>query len=385
MRVPTYGSRTSGSGRKFGRVILRDAVTGRRQEIMLGDYGTPESLAAYGRTIAEWRARGGRLSQPEAPGVTCGEIARAYAEWSATQPYSTSHRTWLRIISQLLESSSDALPVSGFGPLALAQIRDGLLTPTDARRAWKRSSASRAASAIIGIFRWAAGRQMIPATMLPALEALPPLHRSERGRVTSAPLADVQAIQPFVSRQVWAMIQVQLLTGIRPGEVVQMRTCDLDRSGEIWLYRPQEHKREFAGEEATRPIGPRAQEVLRPWLRLEITRPLFSPAEAVAEWLTTRRDDGNLSGSLRLRYVREEFGSAYTVASYRRAITRACDRAGVKRWHPHQLRHTRATEIERQYGIETARAALGHKSIKVTEIYVDRDQQVAQRVAAEIG
>ena len=38
----------------------------------------------------------------------------------------------------------------------------------------------------------------------------------------------MEAIRPHVARQVWAMIQVQRLTGMRPGEVTIMRTCDLD-------------------------------------------------------------------------------------------------------------------------------------------------------------
>ena len=32
------------------------------------------------------------------------------------------------------------------------------------------------------------------------------------------------------------MIELQRLTGMRPGEVVIMRTCDLERSGDVWAY-----------------------------------------------------------------------------------------------------------------------------------------------------
>jgi integrase len=44
-----------------------------------------------------------------------------------------------------------------------------------------------------------------------------------------------------VSRQVWALIQLQLLTGARAGELVGMRPIDLDTSGRIWMFSPQEH------------------------------------------------------------------------------------------------------------------------------------------------
>ena len=45
-------------------------------------------------------------------------------------------------------------------------------------------------------------------------------------------------IRPYVSRQVWAIVQLQCLTGMRPGEVLTIRSCDLDTTGKLWLYRP---------------------------------------------------------------------------------------------------------------------------------------------------
>ncbi len=35
-------------------------------------------------------------------------------------------------------------------------------------------------------------------------------------------------------------------------------------------------------------------------------------------------------------------------------------------WHPHQLRHTAATELRRAYGVEAARIILGHASLDAT-------------------
>ena len=42
---------------------------------------------------------------------------------------------------------------------------------------------------------------------------------------------DVDAILPFLSPQTRAMVEVQRLTGMRPGEVVLMRGCDIDSVG----------------------------------------------------------------------------------------------------------------------------------------------------------
>ena len=44
-----------------------------------------------------------------------------------------------------------------------------------------------------------------------------------------------------------AMIQLQRLTGMRPGEVVIMRTADIDTTGSVWHYLPASHKTEHHG------------------------------------------------------------------------------------------------------------------------------------------
>ena len=75
----------------------------------------------------------------------------------------------------------------------------------------------------------------------------------------------------------------------------------------------------------------------------------------------------------------------FTTATYRQQIRRACAAAGIPRWHPHQLRHTAATAIRARYGVEAARAVLGHARVATTELYAERDRQMAIRVAGEMG
>lgn len=57
----------------------------------------------------------------------------------------------------------------------------------------------------------------------------------------------------------------------------------------------------------------------------------------------------------------------------------------VPHWHPHQLRHTRGTEVRRRYGIEAAQVALGHARADVTEVYAERNMDLGMRVAMEMG
>jgi integrase len=85
------------------------------------------------------------------------------------------------------------------------------------------------------------------------------------------------------------MVELQRLTGMRAGEVVTMRTCDLERSGPVWVYTPASHKTEHHGRERRVYLGPKGQEVLRPWLRADASACLFQPCEAMAEWRAARR------------------------------------------------------------------------------------------------
>ena len=54
-------------------------------------------------------------------------------------------------------------------------------------------------------------------------------------------------------------------------------------------------------------------------------------------------------------------------------------------WNPHQLRHTAATEIRRAFGLEAAQVVLGHSGADVTQIYAERDMNLARQVAMKRG
>ena len=70
----------------------------------------------------------------------------------------------------------------------------------------------------------------------------------------------------------------------RSGEVVILRACDLDMSGEVWVFTSAYHKAEHRGHARTTYLGPRAQQAAQPFLdgRSE-SECLFSPREAMEE------------------------------------------------------------------------------------------------------
>ena len=60
------------------------------------------------------------------------------------------------------------------------------------------------------------------------------------------------------------MVQLQLLTGTRPQEVIHLRPCDLTAGDGVWYYAPSVHKTEHLDHRRVIMIGPQARAVLMP-------------------------------------------------------------------------------------------------------------------------
>ena len=175
-------------------------------------------------------------------------------------------------------------PAKDFGPLQLKTVRQAIIETGICR-----NEVNRRIRIITRAFKWAVSEAMVPPSTHHGLQAVSGLRRGrcearESDAVRPVPEAFVEAILPYLNRRgPWAMVELQRLTGMRPGEICTMRTCDLDTSGRLWVYTPESHKTEHHGRERRIYIGPRAQETLRLWLRSELQAYLFSPLEAETE------------------------------------------------------------------------------------------------------
>jgi integrase len=148
--------------------------------------------------------------------------------------YRDSIRTLRRLYGTTLASD--------FSPLALKAVRQAMI---DAGLA--RTTINQRVGRIVRLFKWAVENELVPPGVHQALKAVRGLQKGRSGAretkpVKPVPEPDVEAIRPFVARQVWTMVQLQRMSGMRPGEVCRMRTCDLDTSGTVWVYRPAGHK-----------------------------------------------------------------------------------------------------------------------------------------------
>jgi integrase len=198
------------------------------------------------------------------------------------------------------------------------------------------------------------------------------------------PEEHVNATVQHLNEHVRAMVEVQHLTGMRPQEVRNLRTGDIDTSTDVWIYKPWTHKTEHHGHERWIAIGPRAQAILTPFLKPKnLEAYLFSPAEAVesvrrrrAANRKTKRQPSQLARRRKEKPKRKP-AHYYKRDAYGHAINRACSQAKVPHWRPNQLRHNCGTKIRRLYGLDGAAAVLGHRLGTVTEIYAEADLQKA--------
>lgn len=81
-----------------------------------------------------------------------------------------------------------------------------------------------------------------------------------------------------LSGQVWAMVQLQRLTGMRPHDLVTLRSRDIEIHGDLTFYRPGSHKTEHHDVDREIVLGPQSQAIVRQWLRPELGAYLFCPA-----------------------------------------------------------------------------------------------------------
>lgn len=420
--------------------------------VYLGRYDSPESWEKYHRLIGEWLANGRRLPapatsvprQPPADGPAPADAVLVkhvvldywrFAQGYYRRPDGTPSRELdtIRQALRVLRRTYGSSRAAEFGPKRLKAVRAAMVG-----KGWSRTHVNRQVSRLKAVFRWAVENEMVPPAVHRGLLAVRHLKKGRSDAREPEPVrpvaeSHVAAVLPHVLPAVAAVIRLQLLTAMRPAEVVTMRGRDIDTGAEQWAYRPPDHKTAHHGKVRDIFLGAQAQEILRPYLKPDLSAPLFSPAEAERQRRrarhaarTTPLNQGNRPGygdatrgdAAPARPARPP-GDNYTVASYRRAIQRACEKAfpppahlarrsaeshrawrarltdgekaELRQWnkqhsfHPNQLRHTAAFRIRRDFGLDAAQAVLGHSSARMTEHYAKVSSEKARGVMRQIG
>jgi len=359
--VPKYRQHAS------GQAVVR--IGGR--DFYLGKFGSAASKQEYKRRIAEWVADDRPAHVAPAADITISEVCGAFLRFAKKHYIKrgrvtdevASYKVVLRYLKELYGRTNAA----DFGPKGLKAIRDQMIAAGNSRRYINKQMGR-----LKHLFKWAAAEELAPVEVYHRLAVVPGLPKGKSAARETAPVAPVadeviDATLPCLKAVVAAMVHFQRLTGARPGEVCRMRPRDIDRSGEVWRYVPDEHKMDHHDRSRIIYIGPQAQEILKPYLFGDDLPCFRSPRSP----------------------------RGFNSRSYHDRIQCAISRANKHRvkqgleplpkWAPNQLRHSAGTAVRQRFGLEAAQVVLGHSRADVTQVYAERDERLAVEVARQVG
>jgi integrase len=381
-----------------GRAVWTDTLGIRHYRMLPGLFNSEESKTAFARLQLEL-ATSPAAATSDPVGITMNEVLVAYLDY-AERHYRdedgkpTNEVLLIKIVSRHVREVYGETPAANFGPLALKATRQRFV-----ELGWCRKTVNQQVERLRRIFRWSVAEELIPPAVHQALVAVEGLRVGRSEAPESEPIkpveaATVAATMPFLNRHLRAMVQLQQLTGMRPGEVCRMRMSEIDRTADLWMYRPSKHKSKHRGKTRVIMIGPRARSVIEEFISggsvVDPSGPMFSPLRARAERFETMRAKrkSKVQPSQATRRVARPTllpRMEYTPNAYALAVRVAAKKAGVEHWHPNRLRHLYASEVRKGHGLEAAQVLLGHSRADVTQVYAERNEELAVAVAAKIG
>ncbi len=403
------------------RVDLGDGVT--RKSFYLGVWGSRAASRRYDEVIASFLAAGRRLPEESSHPATVSHLADRFIAWAAGyyvkrgKPTNTALKIRLAMEWLYRAGLGDVHPAA-FGPLNLKAFQAFLACEPTGR--WTRATINQMVTYVVSMFEWAVSEELVNESVWRALQSVRHLSKGrpipgtgtiprEGGEVEPAPLSAVQAVLKHAPPMLAAMINVQLLTAMRPGAMLYMRAKDLHETDDKRVRRYQvdpeafklEHLEGISAADREVFIGPKAWKILKPLLPADPAEFVFNPRRSEELRNAARREARVCEPSksydpTRRRKLRPRRAPAdhYSIASYRRAIWRCCEAAGLKRdrvtgvdewWSPNQLRHTAASYIAEHEDVEVAQLILGHKRITTTMKYVKTRPKRAIAAARKHG
>ncbi len=324
----------------------------RGQRTYLGKYDSSSSHERYRQIIAELMSTTPTAvsthSKSSAP-LLIDELILLYFELAKSYYVKdgqlTNEIVAIRAALRRLRVVYGTTQADDFGPKAFKLVRESLIQERLSRKYINDSMAR-----VTRLFRWAVAEELVPPAE--SLSSVPGLRRGRSNAKETVPIGPVsdnviEATLTFLPEVVADMVRLQRLTGMRPAEVCILRPADIDRSGEVWTYRPSRHKTEHAGKDRTIAFGPKAQDVFLRYLARPADMNSFRPCDSERKRRSLRHAArktplgcGNKPDADKCVRSKRPPGEAYSPASYRRAIHRACVKA--KGTCDYQCRQTNA-------------------------------------------
>lgn len=371
-RKPVYGLHAASGN-------ARTTVNGKR--VYLGEYNSPESIAAFDKIMADWETAHVERRPSVDVALTVSRLAVLFLK-HADKEYRrdgipTGETANFRHALQSMKNLFHGVRVIDFGPKKLKQlqqqmVKDGLAQQTINGRIRR----------IKQVFDWGVSEELVSGRIAQDLKTVHGLRVGKTAARAPEPkgpvsVAAVHSIKPFVTSPVWSMIQFMLLTGCRPSEAVALKWSEIDTTKAVWTYCPKHHKTTHKGKNRVIVIGPQGQQVLNGIREMSRSDFVFDPQVGFEEFVRKAYGD---------KAKARKVGNCYTKHGLNTAVRNACDKAGIPRWSPGQLRKTRATQARRDGDLETAQQILGHSSKQTTERhYADVDLSRAEANALQFG
>lgn len=384
-------------------------TTVRGKDYYFGKFEEETSERKYHRLIAEY------LISDHSPtfGVKATEytmagLAMAYLS-HAKNRYSTGNEfANIKLALGPVDALYADLPVNEFGPKQYRACRDWWV-----RKAVSRQYINKQSKRLIAILKWGVGEGLVPVEIYQTVKCVDPLRSGRTSAKEALPIRPVDdsvvdATLPHLPPVVADMIRFQRLSGCRPGEVCKITPAMVDRSNDVWEIRLVAHKNAWRGKQRTIYVGPKAQEVLRPYLLRGADAACFSPIEATKQRRQTKHaarvtplSCGNRPGTKHTENPQRTPSEFYCTQSFYNAIRYACrkafpapkelNKADAAKWNrehcwaPNQLRHSAGTAIRKEFGLEGSQVILGHSEITTTQIYAEADRARAIEIVGRVG
>lgn len=324
----------------------------------LGAHGSLEAQQAYTRLIERWEANG-RRPLDVAPTVEQVRTVRqlvadylAYLDRSGRYHRDGVPTDGRRVCKTALDEfakGSGTVPITKLADVHIIRHRDTL----EARAHLTRAGINKKIGLVRAMLRWARERHVLTREQWFGVAEIRPLTRHEcGGRDWKKPKRavspeDVERVAAVAPPEVARMMRVHAAVGMRPGEVCAIRWCDISPSTvdvdgvPCRIYTVARAKADRFGRATTYALPP-----------------------TVVDMLGTPTAPGDHV------FPSPVTGGAYHRHAYRNAVARACERAQVQHFGPHELRHAFLTRAAQRYGVLAASAAGNHADTRTTSGYL---------------
>lgn len=359
----------------------------KRKQVPLRAPGAKHTMRAdRPRKMAEeaaaryWEEHTRQIRRHEPLGVSVAELCALWAEhcreyYRRPDGKPTSMATNAILAVRLFRDLYGNAAVSELTHADMLQLRDALV-----RSGVARTTVNHRLWCVKYMLSWALDEALITATVKAELTQVRGVKRGRTSAPERVPVRPVDdaTVEKTVEHMVpntADMVRVHRLTGMRPCELCAMRWSLIDRSRMPWVYHvpPEANKNEWRGELGMPRvvcIGPKARAILERHADGDIP---FSPARAMAEHIEAMRAARKTPVYAERKdapHVPRVLGERWTTDAYTKTIATACRRAGIEPWGANRLRHAFGTEVRRAFGLDAAKAVLGHTDGGcITDVY----------------